>query len=124
MAEWKSESKGGSSLPADKIVFALMSKGQPADLQFPLDFVRDKSFFTGMTGSGKSWSAGLMMEEINRVGLQFVCFDVLGAHDGLATLNNVEALSPKNGETVNMRGLVERLGREPTSFVIDISGLP
>jgi hypothetical protein len=124
MTEWKSESSGGGSLPNDKIVFAQMSKGQPADLEFPLDFVRDKSFFTGMTGSGKSWSAGLMMEEINRVGLQFVCFDVLGAHDGLATLNNVEALSPKNGETVNMRGLVERLGKEPTSFVIDISGLP
>jgi hypothetical protein len=119
MAEWNS-----GSLPADKIVFAKMSKGQPADLEFPLDFVRDKAFLTGMTGSGKSWTAGLLMEEINRVGLQFVCFDVLGAHDGLATLPNVEALSPKNGETINMRGLVERLGKEPTSFVIDISGLP
>jgi hypothetical protein len=124
MAEWNSESKGGGSLPADKIVFAKMSKGQPADLEFPLDFVRDKAFLTGMTGSGKSWTAGLLMEEINRVGLQFICFDVLGAHDGLATLPNVEALSPKNGETINMRGLVERLGKEPTSFVIDISGLP
>lgn len=124
MAEWNSESKGSGSLPADKIVFAQMSKGQPADLTFPLDFVRDKAFLTGMTGSGKSWTAGLLMEEINRVGLQFVCFDVLGAHDGLATLPNVEALSPKNGETINMRGLVERLGKEPTSFVIDISGLP
>lgn len=124
MAEWNSDSKGGGSLPTDKIVFAKMSKGQPADLEFPLDFVRDKAFLTGMTGSGKSWTAGLLMEEINRVGLQFVCFDVLGAHDGLATLPNVEALSPKNGETINMKGLVERLSKEPTSFVIDISGLP
>lgn len=124
MAEWNSESKGGGSLPADKIVFAKMSKGQPADLEFPLDFVRDKAFLTGMTGSGKSWTAGLLMEEINRVGLQFVCFDVLGAHDGLATLPNVDSLSPKNGETINMKGLVDRLGREPTSFVVDISGLP
>lgn len=124
MTDWNSESSGSKTLPADKIVFAQMSKGQPADLTFPLDFVRDKAFLTGMTGSGKSWTAGLLMEEINRVGLQFVCFDVLGAHDGLATLPNVEALSPKNGETVNMRGLVERLGKEPTSFVIDISGLP
>lgn len=124
MAEWNSDSKGSGSLPADKIVFADMSRGQPADLKFPLDFVRDKTFLTGMTGSGKSWTAGLLMEEINRVGLQFVCFDVLGAHDGLATLPNVESLSPKNGETVNMRGLVERLSKEPTSFIIDISGLP
>lgn len=124
MDEWNSESTGSTSLPKDKIVFADASKGQPADLHFPLDFVRDKTFLTGMTGSGKSWSAGLLMEEINRVGLQFVCFDVLGAHDGLATLPNVEALSPSNGETVNMKGLIDRLKREPTSFVIDISGLP
>ena len=124
MDEWNSESTGSTSLPKDKIVFADASKGQPADLHFPLDFVRDKTFLTGMTGSGKSWSAGLLMEEINRVGLQFVCFDVLGAHDGLATLPNVEALSPSNGETVNMKGLIDRLKREPTSFVIVLSGLP
>ncbi len=79
MTDWNSESSGSKTLPADKIVFAQMSKGQPADLTFPLDFVRDKAFLTGMTGSGKSWTAGLLMEEINRVGLQFVCFDVLGA---------------------------------------------
>lgn len=124
MDDWNSESHGSTSLPADTIVFADASKGQPADLHFPLDFVRDKTFLTGMTGSGKSWTAGLLMEEINRVGLQFVCFDVLGAHDGLATLSNVESLKPSNGETVNMRGLIDRLKREPTSFVIDISGLP
>lgn len=123
MSDWDAETKGGS-LPADKIVFADVSKGQPADLHFPLDFVRDKTFLTGMTGSGKSWTGGLLMEEINRVGLQFVCFDVLGAHDGLATLPNVESLKPSQGETVNMKGLVDRLKREPTSFVIDISGLP
>ena len=33
MTEWNTESKGGGSLPADKIVFAQMSKGQPADLE-------------------------------------------------------------------------------------------
>lgn len=124
MDDWNSESHGSTSLPTDTIVFADASKGQPADLHFPLDFVRDKTFLTGMTGSGKSWTAGLLMEEINRVGLQFVCFDVLGAHDGLATLPNVESLKPSNGETVNMKGLIDRLKREPTSFVIDISGLP
>ena len=63
------------------------------------------------------------MEEINRVGLQFVCFDVLGAHGGLSQLPNVEELSPKGGESVNIKGLIDRLGKEPTSFVIDISDL-
>ena len=107
----------------ESIVLADISKGQPSDLEFPLDFVREKIFLCGVTGSGKSFTAGLLMEEINRVGLQFVCFDVLGAHGGLKELSNVEGIEPKSGETVNLKGLVRRLGQEPTSFVIDISDL-
>jgi len=122
MDSWGAESSSG--LKSDEIVLADTSLGQPADLKFPLDFVRDKIFLTGITGSGKSWTGGLLMEEINRVGLQFVCFDVLGAHGGLSQLPNVEELSPKGGESVNVKGLIDRLGKEPTSFVIDISDLP
>ena len=108
---------------SDEIILADVSSGQPADLKFPLDFCREKVFICGVTGSGKSFTAGLLMEEINEVGLQFVCFDVLGAHGGLQQLNHVEALEPKSGETVNIKGLVQRLGKEATSFVIDISDL-
>jgi len=108
---------------SDEINLADVSSGQPADLKFPLDFCREKVFICGVTGSGKSFTAGLLMEEINKVGLQFVCFDVLGAHGGLQQLNHVEALEPKSGETVNIKGLVQRLGKEATSFVIDISDL-
>jgi hypothetical protein len=107
-----------------EIVLASVSSGQPADLKFPLDFCREKIFICGVTGSGKSFTAGLLMEEINQVGLQFVCFDVLGAHGGLQQLPNVEGLEPKSGETVNIKGLVQRLKQEPTSFVVDISDLP
>ncbi|MHA1746887.1 MAG: helicase HerA domain-containing protein, partial [Promethearchaeota archaeon] len=123
MESWGAESSPSSSasFKPDEIVLACTSLGQPADLKFPLDFVRDKIFLTGITGSGKSWTGGLLMEEINRVGLQFVCFDVLGAHGGLSQLPNVEELSPKGGESVNIKGLIDRLGKEPTSFVIDIS---
>lgn len=106
-----------------EIVLASVSSGQPADLKFPLDFCREKIFICGVTGSGKSFTAGLLMEEINQVGLQFVCFDVLGAHGGLQQLPNVEGLEPKSGETVNIKGLVQRLKQEPTSFVVDISDL-
>jgi len=107
----------------DEIVLASTELGQPADLNFPLDFVREKVFLTGITGSGKSWTGGLIMEEINRVGLQFVCFDALGAHGGLSQLPNVEELHPKGGETLNIKGMIDRLKKEPTSFVIDISDL-
>tara|TARA_B100001769_G_scaffold90341_1_gene69216 strand:- start:641 stop:1870 length:1230 start_codon:yes stop_codon:yes gene_type:complete len=122
MDSWGAESSSG--LKSDEIILACTSLGQPADLKFPLDFVRDKIFLTGITGSGKSWTGGLLMEEINRVGLQFVCFDVLGAHGGLSELPNVEELSPKGGESVNIKGVIDRLRKEPTSFVIDVSDLP
>ena len=106
-----------------EIVLADTKRGQPSNLRFPLDFVREKIFLCGVTGSGKSWTAGLLMEEINRVGLQFVCFDVLGAHRGLKILPDVEELVPSKGETVNIKGLVERLKNEPTSFIVDMSDL-
>jgi len=121
MDSWASESP--SPAKADVIVLASTALGQPADLHFPLDFVREKIFLTGITGCGKSWTGGLIMEEINRVGLQFVCFDTLGAHGGLSELPNVEQLDPKGGETLNTKGLIDRLKKEPTSFVIDISDL-
>jgi|TARA_R110002110_G_scaffold25843_4_gene95506 hypothetical protein len=121
MDSWGAESS--PSIAADEIILAATSLGQPADLKFPLDFVRDKIFLTGITGSGKSWTGGLIMEEINRVGLQFVCFDTLGAHGGMSQLPNVEELNPKGGETLNIKGLIDRLKTEPTSFVINISDL-
>ena len=64
------------------------------------------------------------MEEINRVGLQFVCFDILGAHGGISSLPNVEELKPKGGETLNVKGLVDRLKKEPVSFLVDMTDLP
>lgn len=121
MESWAAESP--SSTKADEIILASTELGQPADLHFPLDFVREKIFLTGITGCGKSWTGGLIMEEINRVGLQFVCFDALGAHGGLSQLPNVEELTPKGGETLNIKGMIDRLKKEPTSFVIQLTEL-
>jgi len=121
MDSWDSESP--SPAKADEIILASTSLGQPADLHFPLDFVREKIFLTGITGSGKSWTGGLIMEEINRIGLQSVCFDALGAHGGLSQLPNVEELKPKGGETLNVKGIIDRLKKEPTSFIIDMTDL-
>jgi hypothetical protein len=121
MDSWDADSP--SPPKADEIILASTALGQPADLHFPLDFVREKIFLTGITGSGKSWTGGLIMEEINRVGLQFVCFDTLGAHGGLSQLPNVEELKPKGGETLNIKGIIDRLKKEPTSFVIDMVDL-
>ena len=70
--------------------------GQPADLKFPLDFVRDKIFLTGI-GSGKSWTGGLLMEKSTVSGFNSSVL-MSWAHGGLSQLPNVEELSPKGGE--------------------------
>ena len=51
MESWDTES--ATPAPQDEIVLASVALGQPSDLSFPLDFVRDKIFLTGITGSGK-----------------------------------------------------------------------
>lgn len=88
-------------------------------------------FVTGKRGSGKSWSTAVMMEEFNRLGLQFVCFDALDAHGYLPHnpkenegLEGVSTLRPKPGETVNMKALVSTLRESDESLIISLAGLP
>ena len=90
---------------------------------FPLDIAYEKIFIGGKTGSGKSYAAGVMMEEFSRHGLQFVCFDALDAHSGLQTLQNVECISPREDETVNLVKLVKNIKSSNTSLVINLVNL-
>ncbi len=90
---------------------------------FPLDIAYEKIFIGGKTGSGKSYSAGVFMEELARHGIQFVCFDALDAHSGIDALPNVESISPKEEETVNLVKLVEKLKTGNSSLVINLINL-
>ena len=81
-------------------------------------------FITGKRGSGKSWTAGVMMEEFHRLGLQFVCFDALNAHGGIDTLPRVESLKPEIGQSIDMKSLVDRLKTTDKSLVFALGGLP
>lgn len=81
-------------------------------------------FITGKRGSGKSWTAGVMMEEFHRLGLQFVCFDALNAHGGIDSLPRVESLKPEVGQSIDMKSLVDRLKTTDKSLVISLGGLP
>jgi len=81
-------------------------------------------FITGKRGSGKSWTAGVMMEEFHRLGLQFVCFDALNAHGGIDSLPRVESLKPEIGQSIDMKSLVDRLKTTDKSLVIALGGLP
>jgi len=93
------------------------------DFAFPLEFIYQVTFVTGMRGSGKSWTAGVLMEEFERLGLQFVCFDPLDAHGHLSTLPGIQKISPKNNETVNCTKLVSELKTSNSCLIIDISNL-
>ena len=94
------------------------------NIGFPLELIYQVLFIGGKRGSGKSYTAGVMMEEFNRLGLQFVCFDALDAHGYIAELNGVEAISPTKSETINMRKLVEKLIKGNSSLIVNMEGLP
>jgi hypothetical protein len=108
--------KTGGVMPLDKIVLG-------GGVEFPLEIVYNKLFITGKTGSGKSWTAGVLMEEFERTGLQFVCWDALNAHSGLQKLDGVEAISPQEDQTIDMPAFINRLKQSGKSVVINLMGL-
>ena len=96
-------------------------------LRFPAygedSLISNVLFITGKRGSGKSFTAGVMMEEFHRLGLQFVCFDALDAHGGLDQLPRVESIKPGEGQSIDMKSLVDRLKTTDKSLVIKMGGL-
>lgn len=91
--------------------------------KFPLEIVYQVLFVGGKRGSGKSWTSAVLMEEFERHGLQFVCFDALDAHGHLCELDGIESIEPQRHETINMKKLVERLQQSGSSLIINMSGL-
>jgi hypothetical protein len=87
---------------------------------YPLDIAYEKIFIGGKTGSGKSYTAGVFMEELSRHGIQFVCFDALDAHSGLPTLPNVERISPTDDESINVHKLVYNLQNSNNSLIVNM----
>ena len=93
-------------------------------INFPLKILYQVMFISGKRGSGKSYTAAVLMEEFERLGLQFVCFDALDAHGHLNELMGVERIEPKVGESVNMRKLIEKLKASRKSLIINLSQIP
>lgn len=108
--------KTGGKLPDDQIVLG-------GGIEFPLELIYNKLFITGKTGSGKSWTCGVLMEEFERTGLQFVCWDALNAHSGLSALPGVETISPQEDQTIDMPAFIQRLKNSGKSVVINLMGL-
>jgi len=92
------------------------------EVKFPPEIAYQKMFVTGASGSGKSWTVGVIAEEFSRLGLQFVLFDALGAHGGLSQLDNVIEVVPDMSRTVNVERLVENIANNPNvSVVVNLS---
>jgi len=111
-----SRETSGGRLPVDRILLG-------GGIEFPLELVYNKLFITGKTGSGKSWTCGILMEEFERLGLQFVCWDSLNAHSGMAVLEGVESIAPQEDQTIDMPAFVNRLKKTNKSVVINLMGL-
>jgi DNA helicase HerA-like ATPase len=93
-------------------------------IKLPLELLYQVMFISGKRGSGKSYTAAVLMEEFERLGLQFVCFDALDAHGYLNQLDGIERIEPKPGEGVNMKKLISKLKVSPKSLIINLSQLP
>ena len=92
------------------------------DVHLPPEIVYAKMFICGQSGSGKSFTTGVFMEEMARLGLQFVCFDALGAHKGVKQLPNVVEIVPTMEMQPNMERFVDEIEKNPDmSAVIDCS---
>jgi hypothetical protein len=90
----------------------------------PLELLYQVMFISGKRGSGKSYTAAVLMEEFERLGLQFICFDALDAHGYLNQLDGIERIEPKPDENINMKKLIGKLKSTNKSLVINLSQLP
>ena len=93
-------------------------------IKLPLEILYQVMFISGKRGSGKSYTAAVLMEEFERLGLQFVCFDALDAHGYLNQLDGIERIEPQPGDGINMKKLVSKLKVSPKSLIINLSQLP
>ena len=113
----------GWQLPSDGVTDESSTVLLSNNIKFPLELIYQVVFIGGKRGSGKSYSAAVIMEELNRLGLQFVCIDPLDAHGYLSELPGVEAINPSRQETINMKKLIDKLKNSNSSLVINMSGL-
>lgn len=78
------------------------------DLEFPLDAVTQKLAFLGRTGSGKTYGAKRMVEQMLHAGAQVVILDPVGVWPGLR-------LGPKSFDVPVLGGLFGDIPLEPTA---------
>jgi len=88
-------------------------------LELPDTVAQEVTLILGTRGQGKSYTAGVVLEELNKNNIQFVCLDTLGAHRRIS-LPNVEVLNIRDGQTLNINKLVNRLMTSNKSVIINM----
>jgi len=93
-------------------------------IELPKEYVTQKCAILGVTGSGKSYGAGSIIEEFLKEKIPFVLLDVMGAHYGLAEKFDIiiyggskgHDLDPSSGEEY-----AEAIFAESRSVIFDVS---
>jgi len=90
------------------------------EMTLPIKIAQEVTLLLGTRGMGKSYSAGVLIEEFQKNGVQFCCWDLLGAHRKIR-LPGVEVVTLRKGQTLNIDKLVSRLIASKKSLIIDMS---
>ena len=77
----------------------------------------------GGTGAGKSYLAGLILEQLVQLGYSLIVFDPEGDHRGLGSLHGVFVTGGQEDHLVDPAGVVRLLRNGYSSVVVDVSHL-
>jgi len=93
-------------------------------IELPKEYVTQKCAILGVTGSGKSYGAGAIIEEFLKENIPFVLLDVMGAHYGLAEKFDIVIYGGSKGHELNPESgedFAEAIFNESRSVIFDVS---
>ena len=85
--------------------------------KFTPEFFSKVTDILGKRGTGKSYTAGVMIEEAHSLGVPFVVLDPQGANTGLSQLSGVETAHPKKERPEKLAEYFEKTNK---SMVINL----
>jgi hypothetical protein len=93
------------------------------DVCLPKEVAQEVTLITGTRGTGKSTSAAIFMEELNKNGLIFITFDCLGAHRKIR-LPKVKVVDVPPGVPVDPKVLVATVLNGNQSLILNLLEVP
>jgi len=93
-------------------------------IELPKEYVTQKCAILGVTGSGKSYGAGAIIEEFLKEHIPFVLLDVMGAHYGIAEKYHILVYGGSKGHPLDKElgeEFAEQIFLHDTSIIFDVS---